>query len=89
MPEIEVGREVEVGTVSDYFARLVVAGVELIQPLKIGDVIRIKGHTTDMECPVTSMQINNQDVGAAAAGASVGIKITGRVRKGDVVYKVE
>lgn len=88
MPEIDVERELEVGTVSDFFSRLTVAGIELSQSLKVGDVIRIKGHTTELEFPITSMQINNRDVEAAEAGASVGIKIPERVRRGDTVYKV-
>ena len=41
--------EVEIGKVSDFFARPVVAGVELTAPLKMGDRIHITGHTTDIE----------------------------------------
>ena len=77
-----------IGTVSDYFARPVVAAVELTGSLKTGDKIHIKGHTTDMELAVTSMQINNAEVPAAKSGESIGIKVTDRVRKGDAVYKV-
>ncbi|MBN1643793.1 MAG: translation elongation factor-like protein [Dehalococcoidales bacterium] len=80
--------EVLIGTVNDFFARPVVAGVELTAPLKVGDTIRIKGHTTDLTLVVESMQIDNVNVTEAAAGKSVGIKVTDRVRKTDVVYKV-
>lgn len=82
MPEIEVGR------VSDFFARPVVAGINLTAPLKVGDRVHIVGHTTDLELVVESMQINNVNVQEAAAGDSVGIKVPGRVRDGDKVYKV-
>jgi selenocysteine-specific translation elongation factor len=54
----------------------------------VGDRIHIKGHTTDMELTVGSMQINNVDVSEAKAGDAVGIKVTERVRRGDAVYKV-
>ena len=77
-----------VGKVSDFFAHPVVAGVELTAPLKVGDRIRIKGHTTDMELVVDSMQINNANVEQAKAGDSVGIKVPDRVRAGDTVYKI-
>ena len=77
-----------IGTVSDFFARPVVAGVELTAPLKVGDKIHIKGHTTDLELVVDSMQINNVNVDQAKAGDSVGIKVGERVRGGDTVYKV-
>jgi len=80
--------EEEIGKVSDFFAHPVVAGIELTAPLKVGDKIHIKGHTTDMELTVDSMQINNVDVQEATAGDSVGIKITERVRRGDAIYKV-
>src|SRR3990170_2138010 len=41
--------EVEIGRVNDYFAHISVAGIDLSAPLKVGDRIRIKGHTTDIE----------------------------------------
>ncbi len=80
--------EVEIGKVSDFFARPVVAGIQLTAPLKLGDTIHIAGHTTDMELTVESMQINNVDVKEAKAGDAIGIKISDRVRRGDTVYKV-
>ncbi len=80
--------EVEIGKVSDFFARPVVAGIQLTASLKLGDRIHIKGHTTDIECTVESMQINNVDVKEAKAGDAVGIKVSDRVRRGDAVYRV-
>jgi selenocysteine-specific translation elongation factor len=77
-----------VGTVSDFFSRPVVAGIELQAQLKSGDTIKIKGHTTDLELKVVSMQIDGKTVQEANAGDSVGIKVPDRVRKGDSVYKV-
>jgi len=80
--------EVEIGKVSDFFARPVVAGIELTAPLKVGDKIHITGHTTDVALTIESMQINNVNVKAAKAADAVGIKLNDRVRKGDTVYKV-
>ena len=77
-----------IGTVSDFFAHPVVAAIELTAALKMGDKIRIKGHTTDLELIVDSMQINNVPVEEAKVGDSVGVKVSERVRKGDTVYKV-
>ena len=54
--------EDNIGTVSDFFARPVVAAIELTGALKVGDKIHIKGHTTDLELVVDSMQINNVNV---------------------------
>ncbi len=77
-----------IGKVSDFFARPVVAGIELTGTLKAGDRIHIQGHTTDLELTIESMQINNVDVTEAKAGDAIGVKITDRVRRGDTVYKV-
>jgi selenocysteine-specific translation elongation factor len=77
-----------IGKVSDFFARPVVAGIELTAPLNVGDKIKIKGHTTDLEVTVGSMQIKNVNVTAAKAGDSIGIKVPDRVRAGDLVYKI-
>lgn len=80
--------EKEIGKVSDFFAHPVVAGIDLTGTLKTGDKIHIKGHTTDLELVVDSVQIDNADVKEAKAGDSIGVKITDRVRSGDTVYKV-
>ena len=80
--------EEEIGKVSDFFARPVVAGIDLTGTLKAGDKIHIKGHTTDMEFVVESMQIDNVNVNEAKAGDAVGIKVSDRVRRGDTIYKV-
>jgi len=77
-----------IGKISDFFALPVVAGIELAGALKVGDKIHIKGHTTDLELVVDSMQINNVNVSEAKVGDSVGIKVSDRVRSGDTVYKV-
>lgn len=82
MPEIVIGK------VTDFFARPVVAGIELTATLKVGDNIHIKGHTTDLELTVDSMQINNVNVDQAKAGDNIGIKVNDRVRREDIVYKV-
>ena len=80
--------EQQVGTVMDFFARPVVAGIEVTDAMKVGDKIHIKGHTTDIEMVVSSMQIDNKNVELAKKGDSVGIKVPDRVRPGDAVYKV-
>ncbi len=80
--------ELEIGRVTDFFARPVVAGIDLTGTLKLGDRIHIMGHTTDMELTVESLQVNNADVQEASAGQSVGVNVPDRVRPGDHVFKV-
>ena len=80
--------EESIGTISEFFARPVVAGIKMTGNLKNGDKVKVKGHTTDLEFTVSSMQINNVDVQEARPGDDVGIKVPDRVRKGDTVYKI-
>jgi putative protease len=80
--------DIEIGTVTDFFAKPVVAGIELSGTLKVGDRIHIRGSTTDMEMPVESMQIERASITEGKRGDLVGIKVPDRVRRGDKVYKV-
>lgn len=82
MPEDEIGK------VSDFFAHPVVAGINLTGTLKVGDKIHIKGHTTDLELIVESIQISNENVDEARAGDSIGVKVPDRVRANDAVFLV-
>jgi len=80
--------EERIGVVNDYFAKIGVAGIDLEGPLQVGDTIHIKGHTTDLELVVDSMQVEHEQVQEAKKGDAIGIKVKDRCRGGDVVYKV-
>lgn len=80
--------EMEIGKVTDFFAKPMVAGLQLTNPLRIGDKLRIRGGSTDIELAVTSMQIDRVSVTEARAGDLVGIEVPDRVRRGDKVYKI-
>jgi len=86
--EKEVPGGVLLGRVDDYFAHVGVAAVKLLAPASVGDMIRIKGHTTDITQRIESMQIEHQAVQSASAGDSVGIKIGDRARRTDLIYKI-
>jgi putative protease len=49
--------EERVGVVNDYFAKIGVAGIDLEGALRAGDTIHIKGHTTDLQQVVESIQV--------------------------------
>ena len=81
--------EVELGKVTHYFGKIGVAAIEITQDsLVVGDTIRIKGHTSDFNQKVDSMQIDGQPVDEATVGQSVGIKVAEHAREHDTVYKV-
>ena len=77
-----------IGHVGGFFAHPSVAMVDLTAQLKIGDTVCVKGHTTDFQQIVESMQVDRAPVTSATAGQSVGVKVKDRCRKGDVVYKL-
>lgn len=81
--------EKEIGEVSTYFSHVEVAAIKLSGSLKVGDRVRIKGHTTDFEQLIDSMQINRKDVKEAKKGNEIGIKVNDRVRPNDKVLLIE
>lgn len=80
--------EEEIGVVTHYFGHIPAVAITLSKPLKVGEAIHIKGHTTDVQVTVTSMQVAHKDVQEAKAGDSIGIKITEKCREHDKVYRV-
>ena len=83
MPEEKVGKIVK------FFAKPSVAALEITDgTLSVGDRIRIKGHTTDFEDTITSMQEENKPVEKAVPGQMIGVKVKERVREHDIVYIV-
>ena len=81
--------EKEIGYVSNYFSKISVAGLEIPDgTLSVGDTIRFKGHTTDFETKVDSIQIEHESVQDAMKGDSIGLKVPEKVRTQDKVYKV-
>ncbi len=83
-----MAEEAEIGRVVDYFAKISVAGIDLTGKLSAGDTIHIKGHTTDLEQVVESMQVEHDQVEEAGPGDKIGIKVSDRCRGGDHVYRV-
>jgi translation elongation factor EF-1alpha len=77
-----------VGTVTHYYGKIGVGVIELEDTLKVGDEILIQGKTTNLRQKVESMEIEHKKVDVATKGQSVGIKVVGKVREGDKVFKV-
>ncbi|MCK9227179.1 MAG: EF-Tu/IF-2/RF-3 family GTPase [Syntrophorhabdaceae bacterium] len=79
--------EKAIGVVAGYFAKIGVAAIRITDgELKIGDRIRIKGHSTDLEETIESMQAEHKNIDVATKGMDVGLKVKDRVREHDVVY---
>jgi len=78
-----------IGRVIHYYSHLNVAVISLDKgPLQVGDVIHIKGHTTDFKQPVESMQVEHESITKAVPGDDFGLKVIAHAREHDIVYRV-
>ena len=80
--------EKPVGRVVHFYPKISVAIVELIDELRKGDKIVIKGKKTNIEQTVESMQIEHKPIEVANAGDTIGLQVIDRVREGDEIFKV-
>jgi hypothetical protein len=80
--------EMEIGRVAHYYNHLHVAVLKLTEPLKVGDLIHILGHSTDFMQKVTSLQIDYHTVIGVPPGDDVALKVIEPVREHDVIYRV-
>jgi hypothetical protein len=77
-----------IGIVTHYFNHLSVAIIELeTGSLRVGDVIHIRGHTSDFSQPVESMEVEHVHVDEIGPGESFGLRVKEHAREHDVVYK--
>ena len=87
-PEPLPGEEF-IGVVTHYFGHLSVAAIRLeAGGLRVGDTIRILGHTSDFRQRVDSMQVEHQSVTEAGKRQEIGLKVSQHAREHDAVYKV-
>ena len=73
------------GKVDHFYDKISVITFTVKNPFKVGDVIRIKGHTTDFYQRVDSIQIYHDSVPKAKKGDEVGIKLKTRAREHDII----
>ncbi len=76
-----------IGEVTHFYGGISVAIVKFREPVKVGENVRFFGATTDFKEAIKSMQYNHQDINEAKKGQEVGIKVDGKVREGDEVYR--
>jgi translation elongation factor EF-1alpha len=82
--------EVAIGMIEKYFGKINVAAIKITAgELRVGDRIHIKGHSTDFEQTVDSMQVEHLSVETAGPGSDVGIKVKEKVHEKDTVFVVK
>jgi len=75
-----------IGSITHYFPHVRAAVIKLKAPLAVGDRIKIKGHTTDFQQTITSMQIDRTPIKKGKKKDEIGLLVDSRVRRKDMVY---
>ena len=89
-PAKPASSEQRIGVVTHYFSHLSVAVMQL-EPgatLRVGDLIHIRGHTTDVTQKVESLEVDHAPVAEVGPKDDFGLKVIEHVRDHDVVFKV-
>ncbi len=81
--------EKKLGVITHYFDHLKVGIIKVSSPIKVGDKVYIKGHTTDFKQEITEIQLEHESIETAKKGQEVGIKVKKIVREGDQVLAAE
>lgn len=77
-----------IGKISHYFPHIAVAAATLSDELKVGDRVRVKGHTTDFTETIQSLEIEHRKVDRAGPGDNVAFEVSEKARPGDQVFRV-
>ena len=78
-----------IGVVTHYYSQPSVATVRLESgTLRVGDVIHIRGHTTDFSQRVESLEVNHAPVTEVGPNDDFGLTVIQHAREHDVVYKL-
>ena len=81
--------EKKIGVISHYFGHVGVGIIKIeAEGLKVGDTLHFKGHTSDFQQTVESMQLEHKEIQEGKVGDQVGVKVNEHVREHDEVFKV-
>jgi hypothetical protein len=75
--------------VTHYYSHLSVVAMQLETgtPMRVDDVIHIRGHTTDFIQKVESLEVTHAPVTEVGPNDDFGLKVVEHAREHDIVYK--
>jgi hypothetical protein len=80
--------EERIGVVAHYYSHPSVATLKLESgTLRVGDVIHIRGHTTDFSQKVESLEVSHAPATEVGPNDDFGLKVVEHVREHDAVFK--
>ena len=89
-PAQPTAAEQRIGVVTHYYGHLSVVAIQL-EPgttLRVGDIIHIRGHTTDFTQKVESLEVDHAPVTEVRTNDDFGLRVVEHAREHDIVYKV-
>ena len=87
--KVESGNGEQVGVITHYFPKPKVAVVKIQKgKMAVGDTLLFRGHTTNFQQKIESMQVDHKAVEEAGRGKEVGLQVKARVRPHDLVFKI-
>jgi translation elongation factor EF-1alpha len=81
--------EKKIGIITHYFDHISVGIIKAASPIKVGDKVHFKGHTTDFEQEIKEMQFDHESIAEVKKGKEVGVKVKEPVREGDEVFGIK
>ncbi|MEI7960974.1 MAG: peptidase U32 family protein [archaeon] len=82
-------KRIQVGFVVNFYAKVSVAEIRVVDNLRAGDKLIFEGETTFIEQTLDSMETHHKKIFSAKKGDMVGIKVSERVRPNDKVFVVK
>ncbi len=79
--------EKEIGKITHFFDKILVAVLKLSGELNVGDKIRIDAEQPFVQT-VSSMQVKHKNIEHAKAGDDIGMKVENPCKDGDRVVKI-
>lgn len=76
----------QLGKITHFYSKIGVGIIKLNKELKVGDEIQIKGNTSDFKQKVDELQLDHKNIDKGEKGQEVGVKLSQKVRDGDVVF---
>lgn len=81
--------EKEIGKVTHYFDKAMVAVIKVSDDLRVGDTVKFVRAGSEFTQTIDSMQVDHKNIDSVKAGDEVAIKIDQATHESAKVYKVE
>lgn len=84
----QAGKQKQVGKITHYYSDIGVGVVKVAAAFSKGDNLLIGKNEPYRKQEALSMQLNHQAIEKTRKGQEIGLKVSGKVREGDKVFKL-